>query len=100
MIQLALSSLLKQLEFFLAIVTDSTYNKIARPSQEKCNHMLEFVFNRSLPYLPHEKKVAHQSHTHFSHSEGRLFAKPCTDFPHPRLVLPDDDVIDIVAQIH
>jgi hypothetical protein len=85
---------------FLAMVSDPTYNKKARPSQEQCNRMLDFVLNRSLPYLPPEKKLAHRSRTQFSHSDGRLFANPCLDFPRRRLVLLDGDIIDLVARVH
>jgi hypothetical protein len=49
----------EMVQAFLAMVTDPTYNMKARPSQEQCNRMLDFILNLSLPYLPHGKKLAH-----------------------------------------
>ncbi len=62
--------------------------------------MLEFVLNCSLPYLPHERRLAHRSCTQFSPCQGRPFTKSCIDFPHSRSVLLDDGVIDVVTQLH
>ncbi len=90
----------KTAQAFLAMFTDPTCNKKVPPSQVKCNHMLDVVLNCSLPYLPYEKKLAHQSCTQFSHSEARFFANPSTDIPHRRLVLLDSNIIDLVACVH
>jgi hypothetical protein len=50
---------------FLAMVTDLSYKKKSRPSKEIRNCMLEFSMNPHLPYLYHEKQLAHQSRTIF-----------------------------------
>ncbi len=49
----------------MAMVTDPTYKKMSRPTPEINNRMLEFSMNLRLPYLPHEKQLAHRSRTLF-----------------------------------
>jgi hypothetical protein len=44
---------------FLAMVMDPSYKKKSRPTQEIRNRMLEFSMHFCLPYLPHEKQLAH-----------------------------------------
>jgi hypothetical protein len=44
---------------FMAMVTDPSYKKKSRPTQEKRNCMLDFSMNSRLPSLPHEKQLAH-----------------------------------------
>jgi hypothetical protein len=85
---------------FLAMVTDPSYKKKSRPTQEKCNCMLEFSINSHLPYLPHEKLLAHRSRTLFHNHQDRLYANPTRKFRLPRAVILDEDVVDIVACIH
>jgi hypothetical protein len=62
----------KTAQAFLANVTNSLYKKNLRPTQEKCNHILEFSFNSCLPYLPHKEQLAYQSCTLIHHHQGRL----------------------------
>jgi hypothetical protein len=85
---------------FMALVTNSSYKIKSRPTQENCNRMLEFAFNPSLPYLPHEKHLANRSRTKFHTYQGRIYANPSQKCRQPRAVILHKDVVDIVARIH